>query len=68
MRRPRQLDCTAPGFIRDHRQRKRARQSVDYGGEIATAAISQNFFVGRPATTAFSKQTPGEKECTLALR
>jgi hypothetical protein len=41
------------------------RRSVEYGGEIAAAAISQNSFVGRVQATAFSEAAPEGKECAL---
>jgi hypothetical protein len=49
-------------------KQKPARQSIQYGGEIAATAISQNFFVGRFQTTAFSKEALEWKECTFCVR
>jgi hypothetical protein len=44
-------------------ERRPGRRSVEYGGEIAAAAISQNSFVGRVQATAFSEAAPEGKEC-----
>jgi hypothetical protein len=43
-----------------------ARQSVEYGGEIAAASISQNSFVGCVWATAFSAQALEGKESAFA--
>jgi hypothetical protein len=61
MRRPRKTDANRP-----RRRSQSARQSVQYGGEIAAASILQNFFIGRSTTTAFSHEARQEKECTFA--
>jgi hypothetical protein len=42
---------------------KHRRPRIQYGGEITAAAISQNSFVDRSQTTAFSKEAVAWNEC-----
>jgi hypothetical protein len=58
-------DTSAPESRLRLPEKRPARRSVEYGGEIAAAAISQNSFVGRVQATAFSEAAPEGKECAL---